>query len=143
MSVYVDNAQLPFGRMKMCHMLADTSEELRAMADKIGLAQKHIQYEGAVSEHFDLSMSYRDKAIKEGAIPVEGKQLVALLKRKRVEEAKGLTGDLKQLPTRTLVAEVNLEEYAERAGEEPLSEDDAYYYEEEESEGPVEDGEAT
>ena len=49
MTVYVDNMQAPFGRMKMCHMVADTSEELLAMADKIGVQRKWLQKAGTHS----------------------------------------------------------------------------------------------
>jgi len=70
--VYVDDARIPFGRMKMCHMYADTSEELLAMADHIGLNRKWIQYPGnPEKEHFDVSLSMRAKAIKAGAHVVD------------------------------------------------------------------------
>ena len=42
MSVYVDNMQAPFGNMVMCHMWADTDDELLAMADAIGVQRKWI-----------------------------------------------------------------------------------------------------
>jgi Protein of unknown function (DUF4031) len=69
MSVYVDDMEAPFGRMKMCHMYADSHEELVAMADAIGVARKWIQYPGnRVKEHFDICLSKKKAAIERGAI---------------------------------------------------------------------------
>lgn len=42
MTVYVDDVEHVFGRMKMCHMWADTLDELLAMADRIGVDRKWI-----------------------------------------------------------------------------------------------------
>ena len=71
MSVYVDPAVWPFGRMIMCHMFADTHEELVAMADKIGVARKWIQHAGTYKEHFDIAKSKRALAVSAGAIEVD------------------------------------------------------------------------
>jgi hypothetical protein len=69
--VYVDDYFAPFGRMKMCHMIADTTEELLSMVDKIGVQRKWIQYPGQPKrEHFDVCTSKRELAIKAGAIPI-------------------------------------------------------------------------
>lgn len=65
--VYIDNMNAGFGRMKMCHMVADTTEELMDMADKIGVNRKWIQYPGTWKEHFDVCLSKKAKAIKLGA----------------------------------------------------------------------------
>jgi len=69
--VYVDNMYNSpvgkFGRMKMSHMLADTSDELLEMATTIGVDHKWIQNAGTVREHFDICMSKRKKAVKAGA----------------------------------------------------------------------------
>jgi hypothetical protein len=84
MPVYVDNYRAGFRGMVMCHMIADTTEELRAMADKIGVQQKWIQKVGTYSEHFDICLSKRKKAIAAGAVELPAKDLVRrMLMKKR------------------------------------------------------------
>lgn len=72
MTVYVDDMHKhpmgQFGRMKMCHMTADTTDELIAMADRIGVARKWIQHPGTWREHFDIAMSKRKLAVDAGAV---------------------------------------------------------------------------
>lgn len=74
MAVYVDDMHSTgignFGRMKMSHMIADTTEELLEMIDKIGVKRKWIQHPGTPNEHFDIAKSKRELAIKNGAIPI-------------------------------------------------------------------------
>ncbi len=74
MSVYVDDMYTTpmgqFGRMKMSHMLADSTEELLAMADTIGLSRRWIQNAGTPTEHFDVSMGKRKLAIEAGAVEI-------------------------------------------------------------------------
>lgn len=67
MTVYVDDMRAPFGRMIMCHMVADTHTELNEMADNIGVARKWIQNPGNHGEHYDISLSKKALAIKFGA----------------------------------------------------------------------------
>lgn len=72
MTVYVDNARNPFGRMKMCHMWADTREELLAMVDKIGVARKWAQEPPKASWlHFDIAASKRKLAVAAGAVETD------------------------------------------------------------------------
>jgi len=82
MAVYVDNAKNPYGRMLMCHMVADTIGELLDMADKIGLHRRHFQPWSR--PHFDLSQAYRAKALSHGAIEVNRRELVGAMKRHRL-----------------------------------------------------------
>lgn len=81
MAVYVDDMyKYPlgqFGRMKMSHMAADSTEELLAMADRIGVARKWIQHPGTDREHFDIALSKRALAVAAGAIEVDMKTLCA------------------------------------------------------------------
>jgi hypothetical protein len=44
--VYVDNMNAHFGDMIMCHMVADSNDELLAMADRIGVKRRQ-----AIAEH--------------------------------------------------------------------------------------------
>jgi hypothetical protein len=86
MGVYVDDMRAPLGRMVMCHMIADSTEELLAMADRIGVARRWIQDKGTHYEHFDIALSKRAAAIQHGAVPVTKREL-ALRIRKRRESA--------------------------------------------------------
>jgi hypothetical protein len=52
MAVYVDNYNAPFRRMVMCHMAADTHDELISMAKAIGVNKKWIQSAGTAKETF-------------------------------------------------------------------------------------------
>src|SRR4051812_30173051 len=65
MTVYVDDVRHPFGNMMMCHMWADSLDELFAMADTIGVQRKWIQGHPELSigkakqaswMHFDISL---------------------------------------------------------------------------------------
>ena len=92
MSVYVDNMNAGYGRMKMCHMFADTKEELMAMADAIGVHRKWHQYPGTVKSHFDICLSKRAKAVELGAIEIDYPNDVAEIMRDR--KARAANGDL-------------------------------------------------
>lgn len=70
MAVYVDDMHAPFGRLVMCHMIADTREELDAMADRIGLQRKWIQYPGQHREHYDICLAKRALAVAAGAVEI-------------------------------------------------------------------------
>lgn len=79
MSVYVDDPIWPFGRMMMCHMFADSEEELVAMARKIGVQAKWIQRNSRLL-HFDVCKSKRVIAIGVGAIEVTRRQVYNFMK---------------------------------------------------------------
>jgi hypothetical protein len=87
MTVYVDDMRAPFGRMVMCHMLADTTAELMDMADRIGVARRWIQKAGTPHEHFDIALSKRALAVKLGAIEIDRHQLVTIVRARRAAAA--------------------------------------------------------
>lgn len=75
--------EAPFGQMKMCHLIADTTQELLAMVDKIGVQRKWIQNAGTNREHFDIALSKKRLAVKNGAIEIEyGIELARMLERR-------------------------------------------------------------
>lgn len=77
MTVYVDNFRASYGRMKMCHMIADTDDELHAMADKIGVARKWHQNTISGS-HYDIALSKRAIAVANGAVEITVRQCAAM-----------------------------------------------------------------
>lgn len=78
MAVYVDEPKHPKGRMMMCHMVADTSDELVEMADKIGVARKWLQDAGTTREHFDICKTNRARAVMFGAKEVTSRDIVRI-----------------------------------------------------------------
>ena len=85
MTVYVDDMKAKFGRMVMCHMLADTDEELHAMADKIGVARRWWQSpEKTSGSHYDIALSMRAKAVALGAVEITWRQAGAMNSRRRI-----------------------------------------------------------
>jgi hypothetical protein len=83
MAVYVDDMAAKFQRMVMCHMIADTPEELLEMADKIGVQRKWIQYPGTPREHFDISRGKKRLALEHGAELITGRELAVKLRARR------------------------------------------------------------
>jgi uncharacterized protein DUF4031 len=83
MAVYVDDMRAPFGRLIMCHMIADTHEELISMARTIGVQLKWIQHPNTWQEHFDIALSKRAMAVVAGAIEITWRQCAAMDARKR------------------------------------------------------------
>ena len=80
MAVFVDQPIHPYGRMMMCHLWADSLDELLAMVDRIGVQRKWIQghptlsfgkHRAASWVHFDISKGKRTLAIQAGAIETD------------------------------------------------------------------------
>jgi len=92
-TVYVDNMRAPFGRMLMCHMIADSTEELLAMADRIGVARRWLQHAGTPHEHFDIALSKRALAVVAGAVEIDLRTLGAMCMRRREQGQLGQPGD--------------------------------------------------
>lgn len=87
MAVFVDDMRAAYRSMKMCHMMADTTDELLAMAEKIGVAARHIQHAGTAKEHFDICQSKRALAIDNGAKSITLRQSGVLIVLKNARNA--------------------------------------------------------
>lgn len=83
MAVYVDDMQAAYGRMVMCHMLADTDDELHDMAERIGVARRWHQKAGTPHSHYDICKAKRAMAVNLGAIEIDRYKLVNIIKSKR------------------------------------------------------------
>lgn len=76
---YVDSMMAPYRGMLMCHMVADTLEELHAMADAIGVRRKWFQNKSV--PHYDICKTKRKHAVALGAKEVDRRELGSILKR--------------------------------------------------------------
>ncbi len=89
MAVYVDDMTARLGRMTMCHMIADTTDELIAMAVAIGVKTKWLQKAGTGNEHFDICLAKRKLAVAQGAVELTQREL-AMRCIERLRAAKAL-----------------------------------------------------
>lgn len=81
--VYVDNMRAGYGRMIMCHMIADSTEELLAMADRIGVQRKWLQKANTPEEHFDIAQVKRAAAVRAGAQEITMRELAQRIRARR------------------------------------------------------------
>lgn len=112
MAVYVDDMKAKYRQMIMCHMIADSDEELRAMAQKIGVQQKWHQ-----GDHFDVCLEMRAKAVAFGAVEITLRQCAAMNFTRKIT---GSLGDPKGAETRML-------ELAEKRRQERLQNNQVAY----------------
>lgn len=85
MTVYVDDMRANYGRLILCHMLADSDQELHEMADKIGVNRKWWQSpEKTSGSHYDIALSKKALAIQYGAIEITWRQAGAMNTRRRI-----------------------------------------------------------
>jgi hypothetical protein len=76
-------------RMKMCHITADSTEELLGMACKLGLSRDWIQHEGTWKEHFDVALGKRALAVKLGVVEITMKETVIKAKARHSQQREG------------------------------------------------------
>lgn len=78
MTVYVDSMRAQLGPHIVCHMIADTEEELHAMADAIGHPRRHYQ-----GDHYDITWASRARAVALGAVEISMRQAGAMHSRRK------------------------------------------------------------
>ncbi|MBY3155410.1 DUF4031 domain-containing protein [Rhizobium laguerreae] len=86
MAVYVDRSRHKLGRMITCHMLADTLDELHAMARRIGSQPGWFQMSRTGVPHYDIPLFRRADAIRFGAVEVGRRETAAIMDRTRLPE---------------------------------------------------------
>jgi hypothetical protein len=87
MAVYVDNARLSYGRMVVCHMVADSMDELHAMARLIGV--RVSWFHNGSTPHYDISLQRKAMAIAAGAIEVDRRRMVEVIRKIRECSSEG------------------------------------------------------
>lgn len=90
MPVYVDDMRAKFGRYIMCHMIADSDDELHAMAAAIGVARRWHQAPPKHRSHYDIALTKRAAAVAAGAIEITWRQTAMMTARR---SATGILGD--------------------------------------------------
>lgn len=109
MTVYVDDMKAAFtpshrpGRKYvMSHMIADTEDELHAMAGKIGVLRKWYQ-----GDHYDITQTKKELAITAGAKSVTLRQLAFMAANRRAGHPMGTPETAEQIAKQRYAARQN------------------------------------
>lgn len=80
--VFVDTARTRYRGMIMCHMVADSVDELHVMAEKLGLKRSWFQTDSSLL-HYDICQAKRKLALQLGAQEIDRRSLVEMIRRHR------------------------------------------------------------
>ena len=69
MSVYVDDAVTLWRGRRWAHLMADTLDELHAMAERLGVPRRAFQDKRS-GAHYDLTEELREQAVRLGAVAI-------------------------------------------------------------------------
>ena len=69
MTVYVDDAVTLWRGRRWAHLMADTLDELHAMAERLGVPRRAFQDKRS-GAHYDIDSTMRETALRLGAEPV-------------------------------------------------------------------------
>ena len=87
MSIYVDQEKNQYRHMIMSHMVADTLDELHARAVRLGLKRSWFQVSRSGMPHYDICQTKREQAIRFGAVEINRRKMVELIRRNREAKA--------------------------------------------------------
>ena len=69
MTVYVDDAVTLWRGWRWAHLMADTLDELHAMAERLGVPRRAFQDKRS-GAHYDLTEELREQAVRLGAVAI-------------------------------------------------------------------------
>ena len=69
MAVYVDDAVISWRGQRWAHLMADTLDELHAMAERLGMPRRAFQDKRS-GAHYDLTEQLREQALRLGAVAI-------------------------------------------------------------------------
>jgi len=90
-AVYVDDAVHLWRGRRWAHLLADTLDELHAMAERLDIPRRAFQ-DKASGAHYDLPAELRERAIALGAVPISrhrDRELVRAVIRRAKAQGRG------------------------------------------------------
>jgi hypothetical protein len=69
MTVYVDDAVTWWRGQRWAHLMADTLDELHAMAARLGMPRRAFQ-DKTSGAHYDVTVELREQALRLGAVAI-------------------------------------------------------------------------